>query len=110
VAGVESIPVSAGKFDGKVEFLMDDGALPLVPGMNAKVKLTGYENNAALTVPTSAIFSEEADETQKYVYVFVDGGEPEKRTVETGNVSGENTEITGGLEEGEQILLEKPSE
>ena len=108
VGGVESIPVSTGKFDGKVEFVMEQGDLPIVPGMNAKVKLTGYENDAALTVPTSAIFSEEADDTQKYVYVVVADGESEKRTVETGHVSGDNTEITGGLEEGEQILLKEP--
>lgn len=110
VIEIESIPVQSGKFDGKVEFAMEQGQLPIVPAMNAKVKLTGYENAAALTVPSSAVFSEEADETQKYVYVQPEEGEPEKRTVQVGHSSGDKTEITAGLEEGEEILLKKPEE
>ena len=59
-------------------------------------------------MPTSAVFSEELDETQKYVYVARDEGDPEKRTVTTGHASGDKTEITSGLAAGDKVLLKKP--
>lgn len=106
--GVDPIPISDGQFDGRVGFQLEPGALPIVAGMTCSVKLTGYSKPDALAVPTSAIFSEEADETQKYVLLYQEGAEPQKRGVTTGEVSGERTEITSGLAAGDKILLKKP--
>lgn len=107
-AGVDPIPIADGQFDGRVGFQLEQGALPIVAGMTCKVNLTGYFKADALAVPTSAIFSEEADDSQKYVLLYKEGAEPEKRTVTTGEVSGERTEITAGLAAGDKILLKKP--
>jgi multidrug efflux pump subunit AcrA (membrane-fusion protein) len=107
-AGVDPIPIADGQFDGRVGFQLEQGALPIVAGMTCTVKLTGYSKDDALAVPTSAIFSEEADDSQKYVLIHKEGSEPEKRSVTTGEVGGEKTEVTSGLAAGDQILLKKP--
>jgi multidrug resistance efflux pump len=106
--GVDPIPIADGQFDGRVDFQLEQGAVPIVAGMNCTVKLTGYSKPDALAVPTSAIFSEEADDTQKYVLLYKEGTEPEKRSVIVGEASGEKTEITSGLAAGDRILLKKP--
>ena len=106
--GMDPIPVADGKFDGRVAFDLKQGGLPIVAGMNANVKLTGYFKADALAVPTSAIFSEELDDSQKYVLVYKEGAEPEKRSVTIGEASGDRTEVTEGLAAGDQILLKKP--
>lgn len=107
-SGVQPIPVADGQFDGRVGFELKQGDLAIVPGMNATVKLTGYSKADALAVPTSAIFSEEQDDSQKYVLVYKEGAEPEKRTVTVGEVSGDKTEIVKGVAAGDKILLKKP--
>lgn len=106
--GMDPIPVADGQFDGRVGFDLKQGDLPIVPGMNASVKLTGYSKADALAVPTSAIFGEEEDDSQKYVLVYKEGAEPEKRTVTIGEASGDRTEVTSGLAAGDKILLKKP--
>ena len=41
-------------------------------------------------------------------YVYLPGEKPKKRTVKTGLVAGDKTEIVEGLAEGEEILAAKP--
>ncbi|REJ93788.1 MAG: HlyD family efflux transporter periplasmic adaptor subunit [Planctomycetota bacterium] len=108
VKDVESIPISDGTFDGRIEFEMDRGDVQLVPGMNCTVRITVVNKPDALTAPKTAVFTEELDDSQKYVYVAVEEGEPEKRSVAVGETSGEEVEILSGLEAGEKILLKKP--
>lgn len=108
LAAIDPIPLGGSKFDGKVAFKLEKGEVPLVPGMSCSVKLTAYYKADALTVPTSAVFSEELDDTQKYVYVAKDEGAPEKRTVKAGQASGDKTEIVSGLAAGDKVLLKKP--
>lgn len=108
VAAVEPIPIADGRFDGRVSILGDPGGAAIVPAMNCKVKVTAYSKPDALAVPSSAVFSEDTDADQKYVYVAVEGGEPRKQSVQIGEVSGDRTEVLSGLSAGDKILLQKP--
>lgn len=105
---VDPIPVSEGRFDGKVAITGDLGGAAIVPGMKCTVKVAAYSRTDALAVPSSAVFSEEADKDQKYVYIYVKDMPARKQSVEIGETSGDRTEILSGLSAGEQILLKKP--
>ena len=56
------------------------------------------------------IFTDEVDDEKQYVFVSPASGKPEKRTVITGYVKGEQTEIVSGLTGDESLLLQKPAE
>jgi multidrug efflux pump subunit AcrA (membrane-fusion protein) len=106
VESISAVPVSDGKFDGAFTLTGNNGSL--VAGMECDVKFVPYKNEKAIVVPTKAIFSDEIDEDQKYVYVHVNSEKSEKRIVGVGKESGDNTEVVSGLKVGEEILLEKP--
>jgi multidrug efflux pump subunit AcrA (membrane-fusion protein) len=108
VAAIDPIPIKDGTFDGKIEYQMEAGQLPLQPAMNCSVKLTAYSKPDALTVPASAVFSDDLDETKKHVYFAKEEGKHEKRDVKVGLTSGDKTEIVSGLAAGDKILLKKP--
>jgi hypothetical protein len=105
---VDPIPVSQGNFDGKVAIAGDVGGASIVPGMQCSVKVSAYSRTDALAVPSSAVFTEDADKDQKYVFVPVADAAPRKQSVQVGEASGERTEILSGLAAGDQILLKKP--
>jgi RND family efflux transporter MFP subunit len=108
---VSSVPLSAGSFDARLAIEADKGAEALMPGMACTVKLTAYRNNSALTVPSSAVFTDDADEDVRYVYVADEkGGKLEKRTVKIGKTVGSKAEVLDGLREGDEILAAKPGE
>ena len=73
----------------------------LKPGMTCSVRVEVYKQAQVLTVPTQALHHE-GDST--YCWVFKEG-KYKKQTVETGLSSVEQTEITKGLESGDQIRL-----
>jgi multidrug efflux pump subunit AcrA (membrane-fusion protein) len=79
--------------------------------MACNVKLTAYRKEGVLTVPTSAIFSDEDDDELRYVYVAGDKkSKPQKRTVKIGKTAGMKAEIVEGLREGDEILASKPDD
>jgi len=104
LAEVSIVPISTGKFDGKVSLAAGTDAGRIVPGMVCSVKFTAYENPKAMLVPKSAVH----DEDGKFVYVQVDG-KPEKREVKTGKSQGDKVEVTAGLSAGDVVLLKKPA-
>jgi multidrug resistance efflux pump len=106
VESISPIPVEEGKFDAVIA--VSGNSEPLVAGMKCEVKFVPYKNEKAIVVPTKAIFSDEIDEDQKYVYVHASSEKTEKRIVGVGKESGDNTEVVSGLKVGEEILLEKP--
>lgn len=106
VESISPVPVSDGKFDAVIALTGNNGSL--VAGMECEVKFVPYKNEKAIVVPTKAIFSDEIDEDQKYVYVHVNSEKSDKRIVTVGKESGDNTEVVSGLKVGEEILLEKP--
>lgn len=108
VAEVSPIPISDGTFEARLN-LTGKWTEPLVAGMACNVKLVPYKKADAIAVPAKAVFTDELDETQRYVYV-VKEGKPVQQTVQVGRTSGERLEITEGLKAGDEILLDKPAE
>lgn len=74
-------------------------------GLAAKVTLAGGVAENVLVVPTTAV---EGGSGTGVVYLPVDGAEPEKREVTLGISDGVQVEVTGGLAEGEEILMFVP--
>jgi hypothetical protein len=77
--------------------------------MEAEIRVTAEQKAETLAVPKKAVFTEDLDDDQRFVYVAVAGKEPVKRTVAVGRANDELVEITAGLALGEEILLEKPA-
>jgi RND family efflux transporter MFP subunit len=100
---VTAVP-QGGKFEVVVAFA-DESPSGIVPGLTGTAKIVTSEKENALTVPTSAVFE---DPDTEMSYVFIPGEKPKKRSVKTGLVAGDKTEIVEGLSEGEEILTAKP--
>jgi RND family efflux transporter MFP subunit len=107
---VSNVPVSPGKFELLVDFAMPKEARGILPGMSCQLQFLVYENEQAIVVPASAVFSERKDEDNKFVYLHREGKKPKKQTVKTGERSGENIEVIEGLKAGKKILAEKPKD
>ncbi len=109
LSSISKIPVAAGSFDGTATITLPDSAATITAGMACKVNFTAYHKTDALTIPPGALFSEELDPDQHYVYVSPKEGKPEKRNVQVGQKTEKKVEIVSGLKEGEEILLEDPT-
>ena len=107
---VSGVPVSPGKFELLVDVSIPKEGGGILPGMSCKLQFLVYENEQAIVVPASAVFSERKDEENKFVYLLREGKKPKKQTVKTGERSGENIEILEGLKAGKKILAEKPKD
>jgi multidrug resistance efflux pump len=101
-------PVSGGSFEVKLILPKSADVEGLMPGMSCSVKLTAYQKDDAVTAPVTAVFAEESDEDQRYVYVAVKDGAPRKQPVKVGKTSGAKIEILEGVSAGDEILLDKP--
>ncbi len=103
VTKVSYVPVQADKFDCQ----MDLGTIPtgLMPGMTCKVRFVVVQKEAAVAVPSDAVFTN--DGTNHFVYV-VEGEGQRQQAVSVGMKSGSNVEITSGLAAGAKILTERP--
>lgn len=109
VTDVKAIPVAADRFDVVAEVTLPKKPLPLVPAMTGTIRFNVYVKEDALVVPAKAVFAEELNPDERYVYV-VKGDKHEKRPVKVGEQVRDKIEILGGLRDGEEILLEKPQE
>ncbi|MDX2229821.1 MAG: efflux RND transporter periplasmic adaptor subunit [Leptolyngbyaceae cyanobacterium bins.349] len=86
----------------KAELANPDGVLK--PGMFARLEiLTGQTTETVLAVPTAAIAN--ASSGQPLVYVK-NGQNYEPISVQLGRVDGDLTEITNGLFEGDQVVVQ----
>lgn len=78
------------------------------PGMTADMIFEVDSADGALTLPLSAIFTD--DENTKVVYVSEKGGkEPKAQPVEVGISNYNFAEIKTGLKEGQRVLLSRPT-
>lgn len=77
-----------------------------VMGEQALLEIHSNEKKQALAIPVDAL---ERDGEEQYVYVSKNG-EKEKRVVEVGTTTGSDVEITKGLTEGEEIVVNRYSE
>ncbi|MGB8853998.1 MAG: HlyD family efflux transporter periplasmic adaptor subunit [Pirellulales bacterium] len=107
VRNVSAVPVGNGRFEAVLDLIAEDPRL--VAGMEAEIRVTAEQRAEALAIPKKAVFAEDLDDDQRFIYVVAAGKEPVKRTVAVGRSNDELVEITAGLTVGEEILLEKPS-
>ena len=107
VRSVSAVPVGNGRFEAVLDLVAEDPRL--VAGMEAEIRVTAEQKAEALAIPKKAVFADDLDDDQRFVYVVAAGKEPVKRTVAVGRSNEELVEITAGLTVGEEILLEKPS-
>ena len=94
-----------GEFDVRIK--LNEKGPALVPGMTGSLRFVISQKKAALTVPSYAVFEDAAEDTS-YVYLVPKDGKHKKKTVKTGIISGDKTEILEGLAEGDEILTSKP--
>ena len=94
-----------GRFE--VFVVLDGDAKRLVPGMTGSLRFVTARKTHALTVPASAVFEDEIDES-RYVYRPGPMGKSAKHVVKVGIRSGDRIEIVEGLREGDEILASKP--
>ena len=105
VATVAVAPLG-GRFE--VKLTLDGKADGLVPGTTGSVRVVTGKKDGAVTIPASAVYSDD-DGDGKYVYrPGADGAKPKKQPVTTGLTAGDKVEITDGLADGDEVLTTKP--
>ncbi|MFM0738015.1 efflux RND transporter periplasmic adaptor subunit [Paraburkholderia xenovorans] len=80
---------------------IDNAGLKLTPGMLMRVRVSGVKPVSRLLVPSEAVIT-----TGKRSIVIVRNGDGRLQPVEVavGNDSGDSTEVTSGLTEGQQVV------
>jgi len=80
---------------------IDNAGLKLTPGMLMRVQISGAKSVSRLLVPSEAVIT-----TGKRSIVIVKNsdGRLQPAIVTVGNDTGENTEVTSGLTEGQQVV------
>lgn len=104
VTSVMDIPSADGTFETIIT--VDPKDRKLVAGMTCAITLTAYDKPDAITVPPSAVFSDNG--VEYFVYRQGADGSHQKTAVTTGMRSDDKVEVTQGLLEGDTILLERP--
>jgi len=107
---ISAVPVSPGHFETRVAIEVPKDAEALMPGMACTIRLMSYSQANALAVPASAVFPDEVDDDKHFVYRADKTGKPVKRPVTVGKSFGDKVEIVAGLDEGDEIWLERPAE
>jgi Cu(I)/Ag(I) efflux system membrane fusion protein len=107
IGAIAPIPEAAGEFDARLDVDLGTGAETVMPGMACTVKLPIYSNPSALTVPATAVQTDEDDDAIHYVHSAL-GPDHAKIRVKTGKTGGGKTEILAGLNPGAEILAAKP--
>ena len=110
VSEINGIPTAAGSFAATLRVTLDTEAECLMPGMTCKVKLVPYQKMRTLTVPLSALKTDEIDDTKHYVQLVVENAKPKKQPVKVGKRSGDMAEILDGLVAGDNVLKEYPKD
>jgi RND family efflux transporter MFP subunit len=72
------------------------------PNMTAVLRIANYSKNNVITIPIKAIQNSEAG---NYVYVN-ENGIAKRKKIQQGNTSSGKTEITSGLADGDQVIVE----
>lgn len=111
---ISAVPVATGKYNAELDLTGADVPDWVVAGMSCKVKITTYDKDDALVVPSKAVHTDKEDEELRYVWLLPtkdadtkdEQAKPERRHVKLGKASGENVEITDGLKAGDVISLE----
>ncbi|WP_350340640.1 efflux RND transporter periplasmic adaptor subunit [Candidatus Solincola tengchongensis] len=100
--GIRAESGSGGTTVFPVIVRLDRTEVPLRLGYNATVDIEVLSREGIISLPLTALFSEEG---RDYVYV-VEEGKARRREVTVGERSEEWVEILAGLEEGERVVTE----
>ena len=92
----------------EVHLELDAAGLPVLTGMTANAELTAANRTNVLLVPNRAIIADRQE--NKYFVNRVDGEELVKTEVTIGLRDSRYTEITGGLEAGDQVSTQETEE
>lgn len=85
-----------------VQIEIDNSQGQIRPGMLAKVSLASSEVSAIM-VPVNCVNNlPEAS----FLFVYKEDGTVEQRTVELGEIYGDRIQVLGGLEEGEEVVID----
>jgi HlyD family secretion protein len=101
IAVASSATVTSGVVNYYATITLNTGNKSLKQGMTANATVTVSEAQDALTVPNLAISHLG---NQAYVVVYADGKQSQT-PIDTGVVGDQFTEVTGGVNEGEQIVI-----
>jgi len=110
VTDVGEIPFTAGNFEALLRVSIGEEAQALVPGMSATVKFIPYLKKRTLTVPPSAVHTDELDDQKHYVCLVTEDGKQRKQPVTVGKKTEEKIEILDGLVAGDKVLKEFPKD
>jgi len=83
----------------EVDFLSQEDYAAMLPGYSADIEVILQEHTKTLRVPTEAIFA------GSKVLVFSDDDTLEERAIKTGLSNWVWTEVTGGLLQGEEVVV-----
>jgi multidrug efflux pump subunit AcrA (membrane-fusion protein) len=100
------IPVSPGAFDARLNVDLKGKTKLLMPGMSCKIKLTPYLKLDAITVPPTAVVTDDVDEDKQTVQVLDKDGTVKTRAVTVGRKTDKQVEILTGLSEGDKVVIE----
>ncbi len=104
-AKVDSISPSAKVQQGVVNYpvaLTLDKSSGIKEGMTATAQIVTQQRNNVLVVPNRAIKTQGRNRT---VQVLLPNGTTETRTIQTGLTGDASTEVTGGLQEGDKVVI-----
>ena len=99
-------PLIAGKSKTlTVKANLDNPGGLLLPGMFARIKISVFEKEDALLIPSDSL---DRSTGEFRVFVVGDGNVAYAQPVEVAYLSSDYAQIAGGLEEGELVVVEKP--
>jgi len=110
VSKVDAIPFTAGNFEAQLRVSLGDDTEAIVPGMSCSVKFIPYLKKRALTVPTSAVHTDQLDDQKHYVILVDENGKQQKQSVTTGRKTSDKFEIVDGLVAGDKVVKEYPKD
>jgi len=111
---IESIaPIIEGKsrtLTVKVRIKNNNPKGTLLPGMFARIWISVYEKKNTIKLPSSCFYDMDNNGEFDSVYIVTDENIAKSSPVKIGYVSTDYVEVTDGLREGEQVVLESMAE
>jgi HlyD family secretion protein len=102
---VLEIEKQARTVEVEVDFVEPPTGQNLLVGYSSDVEIVHASHANVLRIPTQALLPTETMQDAKRVLLYGAGGVLEERVVTTGLTNWEQTEISSGLQEGDQIVL-----
>ncbi len=106
VESLAVVPTADNTFDVVLNAELGGDIAALLPGMTCSLTLTAYHRPDAISIPATAVFTD--DEGEPYVYRVGADGAHQRCKVVLGMRTDDRVEVVEGLLEGDTILLSKP--